>query len=70
MEKIINEQIENLQREFEKISNKGYIKGIYNSSSSIGRTFENKLNLPMNKEGIPDYFGIEIKLEEHTVKVQ
>jgi len=61
MEKKINEQIKKLQIEFKKISNKGYIRGIYNSLSSIGRTLENELNLPMNKECVPDYYGIEIK---------
>lgn len=61
MEKRINETINQLQEEFEKISKKGYIRGIYNSYSSIGRTFENELNLPMNKDGVPDYHGIEIK---------
>ena len=44
-----------------KISKKGYIKGIYNCDSSIGRTFENELNLPRNEFSIPDYEGIEIK---------
>lgn len=61
----MNQEIQNtinqLKKEFERISRKGYIKGIYNSLSSIGRTFENELNLPMNKECIPDYYGIEIK---------
>lgn len=61
MNKIINEKINQLQEEFEKISKKGYIRGIYNCLSSIGRTFENELNLPSNKEGVPDYYGIEIK---------
>jgi len=50
-----------LKNEFKKISEKGYIKGIYNNSASIGRTFENELNLGMNKESVPDYNGIEIK---------
>ena len=53
--------MQELQEKFNEISKKGYIKGIYNSLSSIGRTFENELNLPMNKECIPDYYGIEIK---------
>ena len=30
------EAIKELQQEFERISQKGYIKGIYNSLSSIG----------------------------------
>lgn len=57
----MNGEILKLKKEFERIAKKGYIKGIYNCLSSIGRTFENELNLPMNKEGIPDYNGIEIK---------
>lgn len=57
----MNSNILQLKKEFEKIAKKGYIKGIYNCLSSIGRTFENELHLPMNKEGIPDYYGIEIK---------
>lgn len=57
MKKIINQ----LESEFKKISQKGYIKGIYNCYSSIGRTFETELNLPRNKDGVPDYYGIEIK---------
>ena len=57
----MKEKFEKLYKEFEKISEKGYIKGIYNSSSSIGRAFENELGLEMNKECVPDYNGIEIK---------
>ena len=53
-DKIMNDTIEKimkkLQEKFNKISKKGYIKGIYNSLYSIVRTFENELNLPMNKE--------------------
>lgn len=57
----MHEAFVKLNKEFERIKEKGYIKGIYNSSSSIGRTFENELGLSMNKEEIPDYNGIEIK---------
>lgn len=57
----MNETIKQLKQEFKKISEKGYIKGIYNNNSSIGRTFENELNLPRNTMEIPDYNGIEIK---------
>ena len=53
--------IKRLAKEFKRIAEKGYIKGIYNNSSSIGRTFENELNLPRNTMEIPDYDGIEIK---------
>ena len=57
----MDETIKQLKKEFDKISKKGYIKGMYNNSSSIGRTFENELNLPRNTLEIPDYNGIEIK---------
>lgn len=54
-------EIKQLIEEFNKISKKGYIKGIYNCLSSIGRTFENELNLERNDFSYPDYNGIEIK---------
>lgn len=60
MEETISNIIK-LNEEFNKISAKGYIRGIYNNSSSIGRTFEHELNLPRNTMEIPDYNGIEIK---------
>lgn len=57
----MNECMLELKEKFEVIRKKGYIKGIYNNLSSIGRTFEKELNLPENEFGIPDYYGIEIK---------
>lgn len=60
-EVILINKIKQLKDEFNKISKKGYIKGIYNSHSSIGRTFENELNLTRNEFCYPDYNGIEIK---------
>lgn len=57
----LKKNIEKLQKEFNKIKQKGYIKGICNDYSSIGRTFENELSLPENSFSIPDYYGIEIK---------
>lgn len=57
----MKEKTRNLKNEFERIKNKGYIKGITNSYSSIGRTFDNELNLPENTFSIPDYYGIELK---------
>ena len=59
-DKII-QNIISLKYKFEKIAAKGYIKGIYNNNAAIGRTFENELNLNMNKESVPDYHGIELK---------
>jgi len=60
MEEIIETIIE-LKEKFEEISKKGYIKGIYNNYSAIGRTFEDELGLPRNEIEMPDYKGIEIK---------
>lgn len=57
----MQKNIEKLQKEFKKIKEKGYIKGICNDFSAIGRTFESELNLPENTFSIPDYHGIEIK---------
>lgn len=39
------ENVTKLRKEFEKIKAKGYIKGICNNYSSIGRTFKNELSL-------------------------
>ena len=64
----MEETFQELKREFEKIKAKGYIKGIYNSSSSIGRTFEHELGLSMNKESVPDFNGIEIKTRRTYTK--
>ena len=50
-----------LKKKFIIISKKGYIKGICNGYSAIGRTFENELCLPENEFSIPDYNSIEIK---------
>lgn len=57
----MKEQFLKLKKEFYRISRKGYIKGITNNYSSIGRTFENELNLPENEFSVPDYYGIELK---------
>ena len=57
----MKENILELKRKFDLISQKGYIKGIYNNTSSSGRTFEKELGLSMNKKCEPDYNGIEIK---------
>ena len=57
----MKENILELKRKFDLISKKGYIKGIYNHPNASGRTFEEELGLPINKECVPDYKGIEIK---------
>lgn len=58
---VTKEKFIELKREFLRISKKGYIKGITNNYSSIGRTFENELRLPENEFSVSDYYGIEIK---------
>ena len=55
------DEIIRLKKEFERISKMGYIKGVCNGLSSIGRTFESELNLEENGFCVPDYYGIEIK---------
>ena len=57
----IKRTIKELQEKFLIISKKGYIKGMYNNYSSIGRTFEEELGLPKNNIEMPDYNGVEIK---------
>ena len=64
----MNETIKELQEKFEKINQKGYIKGIYNSNSSVGRTFELELGLSENSKSMPDYNGIEIKTKKKYSK--
>ena len=61
IEKEIIESMICLKQKFTEISKKGYIKEICNGYSSIGRTFENEINLAENEFGLPDYNGIEIK---------
>ena len=57
----MQKNIEKLQKEFQRIRSKGYIKGICNGYSAVGRTFENEINQPENNFWVPDYYGIEIK---------
>ena len=57
-----------LNKEFERIKQKGYIKGIYNSPSSIGRTFEQELGIIGNNKSLPDYYGIELKTRKSNAK--
>lgn len=64
----MRETILELVDKFNKIKEKGYIKGIYNGSLAIGRTFEHELGLEMNKMSMPDYNGIEIKTRRTYTK--
>ena len=50
-----------ITKEFERISNKGWIKGINNNTNSVGLTFEKELGKTTDSLIFPDYHGIEIK---------
>ena len=46
---------------FHEIANKGWIKSISKSWSSVGLTFEKELNKSPDSLYFPDYYGVEIK---------
>ena len=54
----------NLAVKFEKISEKGFIKGVNNSTNAVGYTFEKLLNKNADSMFFPDYLGIEIKCSQ------
>jgi hypothetical protein len=55
--KIANELLFKLK----EISKRGFIPALLNADTSIGRTLENLLGIPMNSSKTPDYKGIELK---------
>ena len=57
----MDKNIEDLIKEFKKISNKGWIKSTCNSTGSIGLTFEKELKKNPDNKYIPDFRDIEIK---------
>jgi len=57
----MEEEITMLIKEFERISNKGWIKSISKSFGSIGLTFEKELGKRADSMYFPDYYGIEVK---------
>lgn len=46
---------------FEEIREKNWVKGVNNSTNSIGLTFEHLLNKKPDSSFLPDYKGLEIK---------
>jgi len=54
-------EIFELKKEFNRIKDMGWVKGIRRGKDSIGRTFELLLGCEENGLEIPDYNGIEIK---------
>lgn len=60
MENNINELI----KEFQRIRKKGYIKSIRKGKGSVGLTLEKELGKEIEKSSLPDYKGIEIKAKK------
>ena len=54
-------EIEQLEKEFKRIKNMGYVKSTRNGPTGIGKTFEDLLGKKEDALGLPDYKGIEIK---------
>jgi len=61
MEKLNNEEIENLIKQFKIISRKRWIKSVNKGLGSIGYTFEKELDKVPDSLYFPDYYGTEIK---------
>ena len=58
---ITNEIADELLFKLRKIASRGYIEGLLQADTSIGRTLEFLLDVPMNSLKAPDYKGIELK---------
>ena len=58
---ISNEIAEELLIKLKKIASKGFVPAILQADTSIGRTLEHLLGIPMNSSKTPDYKGIELK---------
>lgn len=65
----MNKNIKELKQKFDEIKKLGWIKGIINGNSSVGRTFETLLGNNENSFEIPDYNGIEIKTKSSKINV-
>ena len=57
----MNKNYNSLIKNFMKIANDGWIKGVNNNSNSISPTFEKQLKIDSGSMFILDYEGIEIK---------
>jgi hypothetical protein len=49
---------------FKRISSKGWIKGVNNTTNSVGLTFESLISKKPDSMYFPDYHGIEIKCSQ------
>lgn len=52
---------EQIIKEFNRIKDLGYIKSRRNSSTGIGKTFEDYLGVTENNDKLPDFAGFEVK---------
>lgn len=59
--KVSNATANELLSKLKKIAARGYVPALLNADTSIGRTLENLLGIPMNSARTPDYKGIELK---------
>jgi len=60
----MEENYKNLIEKFKEIADKKWIKGINNSTNSVGLTFESMLSKNPDSMYFPDYNGIEIKCSQ------
>jgi hypothetical protein len=59
--KISGEVADELLMKLKDIASRGFIPALLQADTSIGRTLEHLLGIPMNSSRTPDYKGIEIK---------
>lgn len=64
----MNNNYDELVKQFNIISNQRWIKGINNFNNSVGLTFEKLLNKKADSLFLPDFHGIEIKCTQRYSK--
>lgn len=61
MNKLLNDEVKLLIKQFYVIANKKWIKSVNKGLGSIGYTFEKEINKSPDSLYLPDYYGTEIK---------
>jgi len=61
----MKENIEELNKKFNEIKRKGWVKSICDGNNGVGLTFEALLGISRNELEIPDYKGIELKTKRY-----
>ena len=64
----MKEQQYEIIKEFKKIANKKWIKGVNNTTNSVGLTFESLIDKKPDSMYFPDYNGLEIKCSQRYSK--